>query len=730
MRILWVSDSPSSPSGFGGVTGAVCSRLAEHGHRVEILGWQTHGSTDRWQGIPVHPVRRDQFGSDVLLTYLMRLQPHFVITLGDVWWMSFLADPPVQRYLDLAGARWVMYYPIDGADRDGLLPKGWVRALRTADVRVAMSRFGAEVTRACGLDCEYIPHGCDLDVFRPPADKDEAKAELGYDGKFVILSDARNQPRKLLPRLFDVAAEFARGKPDVVLHLHADPEDDAASSDLYSYRLREDAIALGLEEVVRLTPNFQMRASAGLPLEELARLYAAADAHVLTSWGEGFGLPNLQAACAGVVPIAGAFAASRELVEGHGYAVSAESTMLDEFGLVRWLLDRAGTVAALEELYQNRALLAARSARSRDFALGYGWDGIVDDWEHALLTAPQRRRPTRTQSYEWVAGGGGEQLDGLPEPVANAATDVLATLPDGVSVSVRMFERRQGEVAAAIYEDAFGEGDELSVPVRLPPFFDGAPRPRVGDILVGPADLGLAAMLRRIFPRLAISVPTPNGDPDHPQRLSLEQLLPPLVHYALVLDYGQDATPGIDLACAALGIPFAGVSTIWPALPGATPFLQARRLLTDQGFSERRRGEAARRAEQTFGVAVIEKLRTLALAGQPDEDGDDAPAPAPPVEMFLVRAREGAPEDANETIAEYVSLRGGLILMATGADSLIVAMPAGGKAVLERQELVGFVGGIALDDEGKAARPLKALFAANAARQMIARGDLVAGGRR
>src|SRR5438876_778018 len=132
MKILWVSDSPNSPTGFGTVTAAVCKRLAERGHRVEILGWQNHSITTRWEGIPVHPVRMDIFGSDALLGYLYRFQPDFVITLADVWWMSFIADPPVQRFLDMSGSRWVLYYPIDGAAADGRLPSGWIRMLETA----------------------------------------------------------------------------------------------------------------------------------------------------------------------------------------------------------------------------------------------------------------------------------------------------------------------------------------------------------------------------------------------------------------------------------------------------------------------------------------------------------------------------------------------------------------------------------------------------------------------
>ena len=148
MRILWISDSPTSPSGFGYVTRAICERLAKRGHRVEILGWQTHGKMTYWKGIPVHPIRNNQFGSDVLLGYLHRLLPNFIITLADVWWMTFLTEPSVQNFLDMSGTQWVHYYPVDGADADGRLPSGWVKVLSTVDLLVSMSNFGAAVSAA------------------------------------------------------------------------------------------------------------------------------------------------------------------------------------------------------------------------------------------------------------------------------------------------------------------------------------------------------------------------------------------------------------------------------------------------------------------------------------------------------------------------------------------------------------------------------------------------------
>src|SRR5580704_13845730 len=316
MRILWISDSPDTPSGFGNVTRFVCEGLVKRGHSVSIIGWQSK-EEQSWNGCKVFPAS-GMLGSRSLFPFLVRYRPEIVIALGDVWWLPYFAAPHVRRQMELTDTPWALYFPIDGDMEGGGLPQSWIQLLNEVDIPIAMSEFGRHAASRSGINCRYIPHGVDRSFFYPPTDRAQAKAEVDAEGKFLVLSDSRNQPRKMLPRLLDVFARFSKGRPDALLHLHTDPDDPLARSVGYSYDIRADIEYLGIGSQVRFSVGFRAKRGKGLPLEELAAYYQPADIHVLASSGEGFGLPTLQAAATGAVPIACAYSASQELTEGHG----------------------------------------------------------------------------------------------------------------------------------------------------------------------------------------------------------------------------------------------------------------------------------------------------------------------------------------------------------------------------------------------------------------------------
>jgi hypothetical protein len=354
--------------------------------------------------------------------------------------------------------------------------------------------------------------------------------------------------------------------------------------------------------------------------------------------GEGFGLPTLQAASAGVVPLAVDYSANTELLGEHGFAVPTESALLDQHGLVCCLLSRADAVDALERLYRDRTELAERSRRAREFALDYGWDAIVDRWEQVLRAAPPPRRHGPRRACARPAG-----------PANEPAAVSLAEAPERATVRMRWSERRYGQVAGPIRPERDMPGETLTLPVRLPPAFPGAPQPGIGRLLVGPGDLAVAAQLVAIFPALAVSVPMTSGDVARASFLPIEQLLPRLARCALMVDYAGGLPVPLDLACAALGVPYAGPSPLWPEVEADSPLRAARALLTDQGLSEWRRQVAAERAATLVGARRIGEIRATALAGQPE----------PPAVPAGARALEGLTEPVRDRVRDMLGMLAG-----------------------------------------------------------------------
>jgi len=603
MKILWMSDSPSSPSGFGNVTRFVCDGLAARGHQVSILGWQAHGSPTRWRNCVLYPVRLDSFGSDVLMNYLQKLRPDVLITLADVWWLTYIANPLIANFMGTTGTPWALYYPIDGDMGGGRLPPSWVRVLETVDLPIAMSDYGRDVTLANGITPAYIPHGVDTAIFQPPADKAAAKRALGYEGKFVILSDARNQPRKLIPRTLDIFRHFADGKNDVLLHLHCDPDDPAAQSPEYHYDLRADIAFLGLTNKVSLTKG--MSIGAGLALDRLAAIYQAADVHLLASWGEGFGLPTLQAASAGAVPMASDYTASRELVLGHGEPIRVRHFLPDQFGLRRALIDPDDAVTRLERLYADREMLAAKSHAARRFAELYDWGRVVPQWDELLRREVPRLRARARQPPSVSRLTLSKRTADGPAELVTAIRTAFPAMSDGVQVSVNVAQRKAGELLAGVLRDASTFEHTLRIPATLPPADSRAAKSRVAGcvFLASERDASTAQRLGRIFPGLnvwstvpfqvgpgrvtgrAIQVKVVSADsPAFRQHLAATTL-------ALDLGGGVIDLPALaaELKVPCIGLrPVGGQDALWPRLSLDGPdedlaVALGRWMLTDQG---------------------------------------------------------------------------------------------------------------------------------------------------
>jgi glycosyltransferase involved in cell wall biosynthesis len=550
------------------VTGEVCSRLAGLGHQVRILGWWSDVGETHF-GIEVYPCPIDPAAAVLAIGRTVRkFKPHYLIILGDIPWVSYLGADDFLKLLRAVGTKWCLYYPVDGTLIDGSLPAQWARVLSRTDIPVTMSSFGAVASARSGITAEIIPHGCNTDLFRPPRNKSEAKRRFGYEQKFVILSDVRNHRRKLIPRALDIIRRLRISDENFVFHLHTntEPKEDLES---YCYDLTADIKLMrpGLRKSIRSSGR-----ATRLSTRELANLYAAADVHLLTSFGEGFGLPTLQAASAGVVPVVPANSANIELVRKHGFAVPCDSCAVDEFGVVRKFIDRAQAALVLQKLYDDPRLLQKRSQASRQFALDFSWDRVARQWDILLrqhiTRGEYKSRGTSKKSRASVLRIRSHFVN--PQQPRPTGHDVRVLPVPWIGVPTRLELRRRHALTGAN-----------------------------AVIIVEASHAARLRVMTSLFPGTQFIEVLPC-------KASQDELQELVGKATLVIDPGAELR-GLDRKCVVHGVNYLGKSWLWPGMGTLTRSLlhKARLLLTDYPLSERRLSIARRRlAEVAAPIAM------------------------------------------------------------------------------------------------------------------------------
>ena len=219
------------------------------------------------------------------------------------------------------------------------------RTVAGADALIAVSAGLKDGLLALGVAGERVTvlrNGVDLDLFRPPADREAARARHGFGSQFVLLSVGLLIERKGHDRIIAALPQL----PDCRLVILGEGPERAA--------LQAQAQALGVADRVGM-PGAQ-------PHADLPGWYGAADALVLASSREGWANVLLEAMACGTPAIASPAWGCREAVRA------------PEAGLV--LEDREpGSIAA--GVRRLRAALPAR-ARTRRYAEAFGWDETTD----------------------------------------------------------------------------------------------------------------------------------------------------------------------------------------------------------------------------------------------------------------------------------------------------------------------------------------------------------------
>lgn len=366
MRILFHSNAPWAGTGYGQQTAIFASRLRDLGHEVTIsafYGLQGQGS--QWGGITVLPGGMDGYGNDIVAAHAHTTRAELVVVLADAWPMN----PEVIKGLPAA-----MWMPVD-CDRLGVADEKMLTDSGT--VPVAMSRHGRDQLTAAGFKPLYIPHGVDPSVFQPPADRAGLRKSWGVDGRFVIGMNAANKDgvRKGYSEQFHAFARFRKDHPDALLLVHALPQMPNNQLNLVALAQR-----LGIFDHVKFSDQYAYVTGSIKPTS-LAEWYGCLDVLSSCSYGEGFGIPIIEAQACGTPVIVTRGSAMTELA-GPGWAVDGQP-FWNPVHQADW---QVPSIEGIHRAYDKAYRYAAsKRAAAREFAMTYDADRVLlEHWKPAL----------------------------------------------------------------------------------------------------------------------------------------------------------------------------------------------------------------------------------------------------------------------------------------------------------------------------------------------------------
>lgn len=387
-KIVWYSNAPTAPTGYGSQTRQVVTRLRDAGHDVHVVSNYGHGSgtgIQAWEGIPVWPQGTTQYSTDTLDAIIAAVNPDFVVTLYDVW--------PL-RGVTFAGKPTLHWTPVD---HDPVVPEV-IEFLTDSGkgVRptIAMSEFGQRALADMGIPSVFIPHAIE-DVFQP-RDNHEQRAEMSVpDDAFLIGIVAANigvnPPRKMWVENLQAAAEMMRRHPNVYLYLHTDTKRPNGVN--LEYWMQMAGVDLAR---VRAVDPLSYRVGTTTD-EQMSYLYSALDVQLLCSGGEGFGIPVIEGMACGVPAIVTDYSAQPELVRDTGWKVGYQK--MADLGQGSWLaVPRIPEIVdALEAAYAERstdaavarseAAIAVAEEYAADAVFESGWVPLIQKMELAIQRA-------------------------------------------------------------------------------------------------------------------------------------------------------------------------------------------------------------------------------------------------------------------------------------------------------------------------------------------------------
>ena len=383
-KLLWMSDSPLTVTGFATISWNILNQLSDKGYECHYLGHNYVGQEipaglklkdDTIYNFNIHGGSSKPYAQDILMPKIQQLKPDVFGILLDTFMLY-----PWMLNLDFAPAKTIFYFPSDGG---GGLPINCENILKKVTCPVAMSKFAQkQAFDLYGIQSEYIPHAINEKIYYPLSDEEKLKLRQDWNlvDKYVVGCVARNQGRKMLDRMIKAFKIFAKDVPNAVLFLHMDPFDLAAPFDIMNLIQRA-----GLQNRVLFTG---MKFFEGFDYKKMNEIYNMMDVFFLSTSGEGFGVPIIEAMACEIPVVVTDYTTTQELIIDDGVCgipVPIHGEITGSWNVERGIMNEHKAAEALKKLYDEPEFGKQLGKVGREKVLKiYTWDIVGEQWNRLI----------------------------------------------------------------------------------------------------------------------------------------------------------------------------------------------------------------------------------------------------------------------------------------------------------------------------------------------------------
>ena len=369
------SNSIGSSTGYGVQGKYLAEKLLKHG--IKVANLSNYGLEGRIETI------RTRFGD---VKHYPRGQVLYSEDVMQLWHKDFTSSfPTLKSYLFTLYDVWVFNnLKFDGEiiswvplDHITLPPQVAKFLLRDQVTPITMSPHGQRQLTDAGIDSIYIPHAVDTKVFKPTHEYEgmgmREYLQVPEDAFLVSIVQANKANgqihRKSLAEQFLAFGMFKKEYPNSYLYLHMDPNKAFGGFDiprlLKACGLDQNSVLIADPDILRI----------GYPQEFLAAIYTASDVLLATSYGEGFGVPVVEAQACGTRVITSGFAATQDLAGEDSWIVGGQPFWDEAQGAFFSIPLVQSIVEALKEAYNApRGHSETSQAFAKDFDVDKVWD--------------------------------------------------------------------------------------------------------------------------------------------------------------------------------------------------------------------------------------------------------------------------------------------------------------------------------------------------------------------